>query len=88
LKAETKDKIVEACEVFNRYRSPEAKAEVVSFYKDSFKVKFSGAFCLTCGFYDYFDDMASFLEEFGIKAKIEKVRETEDGGIVEFKLKN
>ncbi len=49
-----KTKVLKAIEEFNQYRSPEAKAELVSLKKDLIEVNFSGYFCYTCGFYYYF----------------------------------
>jgi len=81
-----KRRIEEAIEEFNRYRSPEATAKLVKISKKNFKVDFSGPFCRTCGFYDYFDDLKIILEERGILNKISKVEEKEDGSIVSFSL--
>lgn len=71
-------------EKFNRYRAPEAKAKILSIAKNRVKVKFEGTFCRTCGFYDYFDDFSIFAEDFGLKIKRGKIKENENGAIVEF----
>jgi superoxide reductase len=79
-----KEKIEEAIQEFNRYRSPEAKAKLVRIDRNKFKVEFSGTFCNTCGFYDYFDDLKIILEDKGIKSKVSKIEEKEGGAIVSF----
>ncbi|MGC8993447.1 MAG: hypothetical protein ACP5H3_01230 [Candidatus Aenigmatarchaeota archaeon] len=77
-----------ACRLFNKYRSPEAKAKIVSFNNSSktFLVSFEGTFCRTCGFYDYFDDFTIFLEDLGFKSKRKRIEEKENGALVEFEL--
>jgi len=77
----------EAAEEYNRYRAPEAEAEVLGVEGDRFMVRFTGSFCYTCGFYDYFDDYAFLLEDdYGVRVRIAEVREVEDGAVVSFEL--
>jgi len=82
----TKEKIDKAIKKFNKYRSPEAVAEMLSFLGDSFEVEFSGPFCQSCGSYDYFDDFKVDLEEFGLSVKVKNIEETDEGAIVEFEV--
>lgn len=51
-------------------------------------MEFKGPYCHTCGFYDYFDDYRVFLEELGLKSKIVKIREVEEGAVVDFELED
>ena len=81
-----KKKIEEAIEEFNKYRAPEATAKLVKVSKKNFKVDFSGIFCRSCGFYDYFDDLKIILEEKGISSKISKIEGKENGTTVSFSL--
>ncbi len=81
-----KKKVKEAIRDFNKYRSPEANAKLLKFDKKEIIVDFSGTFCRTCGFYDYFDDLRIFLEEKGIKSKVSMVEEKENGAVVIFSL--
>ena len=81
-----KEKIDRAIKKFNKYRSPEATAEMLSFLGDVFEVEFSGPFCQSCGFYDYFDDFKAALEEVGLSVEVKNVEETGEGAIVEFEL--
>nr|MDO8079485.1 hypothetical protein [Candidatus Freyarchaeota archaeon] len=79
------EKIVgEAIKEYNRYRSPEATAELVSMDGKFLKIVFTGPYCRTCGFYDYFEDFVYVLEDFGTKSQIDEVEETDDGAIVTF----
>jgi predicted Zn-ribbon and HTH transcriptional regulator len=86
LVARFRNKVIEAIRDFNKYRSPEATAKLLKFDKKEFVVDFSGTFCRTCGFYDYFDDLKIFLEEKGVKSKVSKIEEKENGAIVIFSL--
>lgn len=82
------EKIVgEAIEDYNKYRSPEATAKLVSVDGTSLKIEFTGPYCRTCGFYDYFEDFVYILEDLGIKSQIDEVEETEEGTIVTFLMK-
>jgi superoxide reductase len=83
---ELKESVEEAIKDFNRYRSPEATAKLVKINKNKLKIRFSGAFCRTCGFYDYFDDLKIILEDKGIKSKVSEIEEKEYGAIVSFTL--
>jgi FAD synthase len=71
---------------FNKYRSPEATAKLIYLKKQSMKISFSGHFCFTCGYQDYFDDLRLILEEFGIKTKIIKIERGENQSLVHFKI--
>ncbi len=69
----------EEIEKFNRYRSPEANAELLEFDRRRAKVLFTGPFCVSCGIYDYFEDLTV-----DIGAKIESFDEFEDGFVVTY----
>ena len=81
-------KVEKAIEEFNKYRSPESTAKLMDFEGKSFHVEFTGVFCQTCGFYDYFEDLRIMLEEAGLKTRIGKVEEMERGATVEFEVKS
>lgn len=77
------EKILEkAIKEYNKYRSPEATAKLVSINKKSLRIKFTGPYCRSCGFYDYFEDFVYVLKDFEIESQIDEVEETEDGAIV------
>lgn len=69
--------IAEVIEEYNKYRLPEATAKLVSMDAKFLKIEFTGPYCTTCGFYEYFEDFVYVLEDFGIKSQIDEVEETE-----------
>ncbi len=72
---------------FNRIRIREVEAEVVEYFDGGFQVFFSGSFCQTCGYYDYFDDLLYLLlDDFGVETEITDVTQEEDGEYVSFHL--
>jgi superoxide reductase len=81
-----RNKVRAAIRKFNKYRYPEALAKLIKFNNKGLVVGFEGPFCRTCGFYDYFDDLRIFLEEYGVKSKIINIKEKENGAIVDFVL--
>lgn len=72
----------EAVDKFNKYRSPEANAEIIEISDENAVVKISGPFCVSCGVFDYFEDLA--IEA---NAKIVDYKEIEEGFIVRYELK-
>jgi len=86
MKLSTKEKIVKAIEEFNKYRAPEAKARLITLDEKSFKIEFTGSFCLTCGFCDYFDDYRVFLQEVGLETAVDEIEETDEGAVVKFDI--
>jgi len=78
--------VEDAIREYNRYRSPEAKARIAFAKDDRLKVEFTGSFCSTCGYYDYFDDLKTLLEEKGLRNDITNIDETDEGAVVEFSL--
>ena len=79
-------KIQATIKEYNKYRSPESHATLLKTFVRSFKVDFSGTYCKTCGFYDYFEDLKLMLEKKGVKNRITRIKEKEDGAYVTFKL--
>ena len=63
--------------LYNRYRSPEAVAKIVSVTNENVTIAFTGSFCYSCGVIDYLED---FVHEFKMltdkaELKIGKTRE-------------
>ncbi|MEM2954974.1 MAG: hypothetical protein QW625_03450 [Candidatus Nanoarchaeia archaeon] len=87
-----KEKIIEiiknTIDEFNKYRSPEADAKLISIKNNIIIISFSGPFCFTCGYQDYFDDFRIILMDFGIKTKIEKIKNKGNEAKVYFKILN
>ncbi len=64
--------------LYNRLRSPEAFAKIVSVSPEEVTISFSGSFCYSCGVLDYIED---FVHEFKIltgraELKVERSRQT------------
>ncbi len=77
-KQELEELIRKTIILYNRYRSPEAIAKVVSVDLDRVTITFSGSFCYSCGVMDYLED---FIHEFKIltdkaELKIDKTHQT------------
>jgi len=84
-------KIENALENYNKYRSPEVNARLLTIKGDDgkFTISFTGPLCRTCSLYDYFEDLFYELtEESNIKVKILDVKqESETGGFeVRYKI--
>lgn len=75
-----------ALEEFNRLHGAEGQARVLLVEGERFRVEFKGSFCLTCGFYDYFEDFAYILADCGVRAGVASVEEVEGGAIVEYRV--
>ncbi len=67
-----------AAELYNKYRSPEAHAEVVEVRDQTIVVKFTGSFCRTCGIRDWVEDYAYVLEDLGYEAELVEYIEPEE----------
>lgn len=79
-KYELRGKIFSSILNYNRMRSPEATASLLEFDEDnqSFKVEFSGPFCLSCGVRDWIEDLAYILKEEGIDAELKDYIEKDE----------
>ncbi|MBS7624283.1 hypothetical protein KEJ29_01730 [Candidatus Bathyarchaeota archaeon] len=82
LKKIVEDAIVE----YNRYRSPEVEARLMSISENKIEIEFGGSICYTCGFYDYFEDYRIILEEMGLKTVISSIEEVDEKAIVAFSI--
>lgn len=52
---ELSELILSAVDVYNRYRSPEAKAKLLNLDNQGFTIEFGGTFCQSCGVPEYFE---------------------------------
>ena len=85
MKKQSLEKILKkTIEEYNKYRTPEVIARLISIDNSKFRIEFTGHFCFTCGFYDYFDDFRFLLEEHKVKTKITEIEEIEEGAVVTF----
>jgi len=81
----SKKLIQSAIKEFNEHRVPEVEARLIKYHDSSFIVKFTGTFCQSCGFYDYFEDFRLLLEnDFGVRTSIQQIEEITAGADVEF----
>ena len=69
--ANLKDVVSGAIQVYNKYRSPEAKATLVELKNDEFVVDFEGSFCESCGVRDYIEDLIYEFEGIDQKFRVE-----------------
>jgi len=80
---------LKAIETYNRYRSPEAIAEIISYNNDVLTVRFKGSFCYTCGINDWIEDLKYVLEDHGVEAEIvEIIEESENTRLASFRIKS
>ena len=71
------EKVRKAIEQYNRYRSPEAVAELRSIGEKYVELSFRGPFCHTCGVIDWIEDFKYVAEDLGLRLELESV---EDAG--------
>jgi len=81
-----REAVEQVVEEFNRLHGAEAQVRVLEFTEGGFRAEFRGSFCLTCGFYDYFDDLAYLLRERGYTVEVSMIEEVEGGAVVEYRL--
>ena len=76
--SELEELIRKAILLYNRYRSPEAIAKVVSVSPETVTLTFSGSFCYSCGVIDYVEDFIHELKMLTdkVELKIGKTRQT------------
>jgi hypothetical protein len=75
-----------AVEELNRYHGAEARVRIVKWPEDGFVAEFESGFCLTCGFYDYFGDLARPVRELGYKVGTVRIEEFEEGALVKYRM--
>ena len=64
--------------MYNRYRSPESTAKLVSIEGDVVTVRFEGSYCETCGLNDWVVDFKYVLEDLGVEAEVLEIRGGEE----------
>lgn len=69
------NEIIDAIKNYNRYRSPEATAEIIGYKDNVLTVRFTGSFCFTCGVNDWIEDLKYVLEDHGVEAEISEIIE-------------
>lgn len=84
-----RDAVERTIRKYNRYRSPEATAELLELKGNRAVVKFSGPFCWTCGVTDYVEDFVYELadvSDFEVAISELEFREDEDAIVAEFEI--
>ncbi len=67
--------VLRAVEEYNRYRCPEACADLLWVDDRDAYIYIEGSYCSTCGLYDWIEDLAYVLEDKGIPARVKTVIE-------------
>lgn len=67
--------IDKAINLYNKYRSPEASAELVNIRGNTITIRFKGTFCETCGINDWIEDFVYVTKNLGINTEIIKIIE-------------
>jgi hypothetical protein len=83
--AHLKNLVLQTIEVYNRYRSPETTAKLVTVEKDGFILDFEGSFCTSCGVRNYFEDFICELETINKTFNVE-LAETKPTGPQSFRV--
>ncbi|MCS7102528.1 MAG: desulfoferrodoxin family protein [Candidatus Korarchaeum sp.] len=86
IKLEVSEAVSKAVDKYNSLRGEESSANIVYINNKTIKVEFTGSFCKTCGFYDYFEDFRQLLEEFGVKSSLISIDELEEGALVTYSI--
>ena len=56
---------------------------------EGFTVFFSGSFCHTCGYYDYFEDLLYLLlDDYGLETEIKEIRQEDERDYVRYQVKS
>ncbi len=76
--AELEELVRRAILLYNRYRSPEAVAKVVSVRPEVVTLSISGSFCYSCGVLDYVEDFVHELKMLTkkVELKVGRTRQT------------
>ncbi len=74
-KQKIKESVEKSIQLYNKYRSPEAIAQLIELSDEEIKIKLSGTYCVTCGLYDWIEDLEYVLEDNGIRTEIYKIIE-------------
>ncbi|MET1160063.1 MAG: hypothetical protein ABWW65_03795 [Thermoprotei archaeon] len=73
----------EAVEIYNKFRAPEAVAEITEIKNNRVKVRFRGSFCRTCGIRDWVEDFKYVLMNLGVDNELIEYIEPNDPEIDE-----
>jgi len=74
-----KRKVQEAIYFYNKYRSPESSATLINIRGNEIIIRFDGPYTCTCGVNDWVEDFVYLAEDIGLRLKLVKIIEPEDG---------
>lgn len=86
IELEVSEAVMRAVDKYNSLRGRESFAIATHVTEKMVKIEFSGNFCRTCGFFDYFEDFRQILEEFGVKSTIKSIEELDEGAFVTYSI--
>mgnify|MGYP000698697157 CR=1 FL=1 len=81
------EKILEAIEEYNKLRSPEAIATLVSINQNRVIVEITGTCCFSCGLQDWVEDLKFYFLDKGVNVEVENIKVVKEGLIAFFKLR-
>ncbi|ACB07918.1 hypothetical protein D9Q81_02900 [Candidatus Korarchaeum cryptofilum] len=87
-KLDVVEAVRKAIERFNELRGRESLARLLEISGESIVVEFTGNFCRTCGFYDYFEDLRLLMEDYNVRTTIKVIEEFGDGSIVTYSIES
>lgn len=71
------NKVKEAIYFYNKYRSPEAKAKLLTYDHPYVMIAFEGSFTCTCGINDWVEDFVYLSEAIGLRVELVRIEESE-----------
>lgn len=86
MKLDIMEAVRKAVDRFNELRGRESSARILEISSESVVVEFTGNFCRTCGFYDYFEDLRLLMEDYNVRTSIKIIEEFEDGSVVTYSI--
>lgn len=85
---ELRRKIVKAIKKYNKYRAPEAEARLAEVRDDELEIELSGSFCMTCGFYDWIDDLRwDIMDEVAKEVEIVEIDSSDEPDVYKVRMK-
>lgn len=72
------NKVKEAIDFYNKYRSPEAKAKLLTYDPPYIKILFEGFFTCTCGINDWVEDFVYLSKNIDLEVELVSIEEPED----------
>ncbi len=71
-------KVKEAIDFYNKYRSPEATAKLLTYNPPYIKILFEGSYTCTCGINDWIEDFVYLSKNVGLEVELVSIEEPEN----------